>query len=198
MISLLTKNNPISEEKNSLSITYPRTVNIIFGNYPYPEIIHNLLMEVKSNLDPEMKNYTNVKGGMTDWLYFLDKPYFVNFMTYLINKHQLTHSEMFTHFFEKRTVQEAWGTEIKKGDSLQYHTHPCIHGILYLTKGSDLICPELNLKITPEPGDYYIFPPQILHGFDESPSENSRYSLVFNITENKYFEYNKKLSNGKS
>ena len=107
MISLFTKNNPLSEEKNSLNITYPRTVNIIFGNYPYPEIIHNLMIEIKSNLDPNMKNYTNVKGGMTAWDYFLNKPNFVKFITYLINKHQSTHPEIFKHFLEKVTLREA-------------------------------------------------------------------------------------------
>ena len=195
MISLFTKNNPLSEEKNSLNITYPRTVNIIFGNYPYPEIIHNLMIEIKSNLDPNMKNYTNVKGGMTAWDYFLNKPNFVKFITYLINKHQSTHSEIFKHFLEKVTLREAWGTEIKKGDRLNYHIHPCHHGILYLTKGADLICPELNLKITPEPGDYYLFPPFIQHGFDVSSEEKNRYSLVFNFLQDKYFDYNKKLNN---
>ena len=41
------------------------------------------------------------------------------------------------------------------------------HMVFILTKGCDLILPELNLKITPEPGDYYIFPPEIMHGFDK-------------------------------
>ena len=195
MINLINKNNPLNEEKNSISITYPRTINIIFGNYPYPDLIHNLMVMVKSNLDPKMKNYTNVKGGMTDWNYFLDKPDFINFITFLINKYQTTHGGIFKHFLQRRTVQSAWGNEIKKGDKLKYHTHPCIHGILYLTKGCDLIFPELNIKITPEPGDYYIFPPEVLHGFDTSTLENSRYSLIFNIVEKNIFDYANKLKN---
>ena len=65
--------------------------------------------------------------------------------------------------------------------------------ILYLTKGCDLILPELNLKITPEPGDYYIFPPEILHGFDKYEGETNRYSLIFNIVPKNEFEYLKKL-----
>jgi len=195
MINLINKNNPLNEEKNSISITYPRTINIIFGNYPYPDLIHNLMVMVKSNLDPKMKNYTNVKGGMTDWNYFLDKPDFINFITFLINKYQTTHGDVFRHFLQRRTVQSAWGNEIKKGDKLKYHTHPCIHGILYLTKGCDLIFPELNIKITPEPGDYYIFPPEVLHGFDTSTLENSRYSLIFNIVEKNIFDYASKLKN---
>jgi hypothetical protein len=193
MISLLTKNNKLNENKNSLTITYPRTVNIIFGNYPYPEIIHNFIMLIKSNLNPNMANYTNVKGGMTDWNYFMDKPDFVNFITYLINKHQTTHEFLFKHFLEKNTIQDAWGNEIKKGDSLNYHAHTCHHGILYLTKGCDLIIPELNLKISPEPGDYYIFPPEILHGFDLYQEDSNRYSLIFNIAQKNHFKYSKKI-----
>ena len=183
MISLFNKNNQLSEEKNSLYITYPRTVNIIFGNYPYPDIVHNFIIAIKSNLDSKMKNYTNVKGGMTDWNYFIDKPDFVNFITFLINKHQISHPDIFKHFLERKTIENAWGNEIKKGDSLLYHRHPCLHGILYLTKGCDLILPELNLKITPEPGDYYIFPPEIAHGFDKYEGESNRYSLIFNISQ---------------
>ena len=68
-----------------------------------------------------------------------------------------------------------------------------MHGILYLTKGCDLILPELNIKITPSPGDYYIFPPCILHGFNESGEDFNRYSLIFNIEENQHFDFNAKI-----
>tara|TARA_R110000823_G_scaffold248864_1_gene372386 strand:- start:633 stop:1235 length:603 start_codon:yes stop_codon:yes gene_type:complete len=193
MISILNKNNKLEENKNSINITYPRTVNIIFGNYPYVDVINNLIIDIKNNLDPNMKNYTNVKGGMTNWDYFIDKPLFKNFIVYLINKHQVTHSNIFEYFLEKNTISNSWGNEIKKGDSLNFHSHPCFHGVLYLTKGCELILPELNLKITPEPGDYYIFPPEILHGFEENKIEQNRYSLIFNITENNRFDFEKKI-----
>ena len=193
MISLLDTNNKLNEHTNSLTVTYPRTINIIFGNYPYIDVINNLIIDIKNNLDPEMKNYTNVKGGMTNWRYFIDKPLFKNFMVYLINKHQVSHSLIFQHFLEKFTVGDAWGNEIKKGDSLNFHTHPCIHGILYLTEGCDLILPELNIKITPKPGDYYIFPSEVSHGFEEHREEKNRYSLIFNINgiDNKFNYINK-------
>jgi len=197
MISILNRNNQLNEEKNCLSITYPRTVNIIFGNYPYPDVIHNLMIAIKQNLNSDMENYTNVKGGMTDWNYFLDKPDFVNFISFLINKHQVNHPHLFNHFLERRNVENAWGNEIKKGDSLNYHTHHCLHGILYLTKGCDLILPELNIKIKPEPGDYYIFPPEILHGFNISKEKESRYSLIFNIVEKDGFKYDRKKTNAR-
>jgi len=194
MITLIDKNNKLNETRNSLNITYPRHVNIIFGHYSYPEKIHSFILDIKNDLNSEMDNYTNVKGGMTDWNYFLDKPQFNEFITYVINKHQITHSNLFQYFLEKNIVINAWGNEIKSGDSLNYHSHPCFHGILYLTKGCDLILPELNLKITPEPGDYYIFPPEIVHGFDTYEGEKNRYSLVFNIIQNdNTFGFRKKI-----
>jgi hypothetical protein len=193
MINLIDKDNKLNENINSLNISYLRNINIIFGNYPYPDKINNLLIDIKNNLNPKMENYTNVKGGMTDWHYFIDKPIFMNFITYLINKHQKSHSHIFEYFLEKNKIKEAWGNEIKKGDSLDFHTHPFIHGILYLTKGCDLILPELNLKVTPEPGDYYIFPPEILHGFNKSNDEKNRYSLIFNISQGDRFNFNKKI-----
>ena len=52
---------------------------------------------------------------------------------------------------------------------------------MYLTDGNPLLLPELNLKIHPKPGDYYFFPPQILHGVEASTSKKNRYNLVLNI-----------------
>jgi hypothetical protein len=189
------KNLKTDQNINSLNISYLRHINIIFGNYSYPDIINNFLIEIKNNLNRKLKNFTNVKGGMTDWDFFTKKPEFINFITYLINKYQVTHPDIFQYFLEKKDIRSAWGNEIKKGDRLNFHKHPCFHGILYLTEGCDLILPELNLKISPKPGDYYIFPPQILHGFDTYQEDNTRYSLVFNIEEgNNKFNFDKKLT----
>ena len=165
----------------SINVTYPRTVNIIFDNYPYLDVINNLMISIKNNLSSDMKNYTNVKGGMTKWDYFINNPLFDKFITYVITKYQSTHPKLFENFFDNNKIIEAWGNEIKKGDSLKYHNHTCHHGVLYLTKGCDLILPELNLKIKPEIGDYYIFPPHVLHGFPEAIEKQKRYSLIFNI-----------------
>ena len=95
MINFIDKNNKLNEIKNSLNITYPRTVSIIFGHYSYPDIVHNFIIDIKNNLDSNMNNYTNVKGGMTNWYYFLDNINFKNFFTYLINKHQTTNPQLF-------------------------------------------------------------------------------------------------------
>lgn len=193
MIKLINKNNKLNETKNSLTITHPRTVNIIYGHYPYPDKVHNMILEIKNNLDPNMDNYTNVKGGMTDWRHFVDNDLFKNFFTFLINKHQLTHPEIFAYFLEKSLIIDAWGNEIKKGDSVNYHDHRHYHAILYLTDGADLILPELNISITPRAGDYYIFPPMVVHGFDKHNDDFTRYSLVCNFDSMEHFLLNKKI-----
>jgi hypothetical protein len=195
MISLFDKNYKLSEHKHSINITYPRTVNIIFGNYPYPDRIQNLIIEIKNSLQKNLDNHSNVQGGMTDWKHFIEHPLFKNFINEIINKHQTTHSELFEYFYEKHDILDAWGNEMKAGDSLIYHLHPCLHGILYLTEGCDLILPELNLKLTPAPGDYYILPPSIEHGFGRIPDgANPRYNLIFNVLANKGpFNYQQKI-----
>ena len=197
MISILS-HNKLNENKNSLNITYPRTVNIIVGHYDYVDVINNLIIDIKNNLDPTMENYSNVKGGMTSWTHFNNNKLFNNFIIYCINQHQISHPHLFQYFLEKYVVDSSWGNEIKNGDELNYHKHDCYHGILYLTEGCDLKFPELNIKITPKSGDYYIFPPEIIHGFDKYTGENNRYSLIFNIKEKQgKFEFQKKL-NGKN
>jgi len=194
MINFINKNNKLNEVKTKLLVTYPRAIEIIYGHYPYPHIVHNFILDIKNNLNPNMGNYTNVKGGMTKWDHFVNNDNFKGFLAYLINTHQTTSPDLFKYFLEKHTIEEAWGNEIKEKDSVEYHVHHSWNGILYLTEGCDLILPELNMTITPRPGDYYIFPPEILHGFDKSNIKENRYSIVFNIIENSSkFEFKKKI-----
>ena len=193
MISFIDKNNKLDETKSSLNISYPRTVSIIFGHYPYPNRVHNMILEIKNNIDPEMDNYTAVKGRMTNWKHFITNDLFKDFFTFVINKHQTTHPEVFKFFLERSIIIDAWGNEIRKGDSIDVHDHRQYHAILYLTDGVDLILPELNIKITPKAGDYYIFPPMIAHGFDKSTDEKNRYSLVCNFDSVDHFLIDRKL-----
>ena len=169
---------------SSLVMTYPRTVQITCGHYPEVADIHNFIMEIKKNIDEKTSYATNVKGGMTDFNYFLGHPLFNKFMTYVINTNQMSNPSLFQHFFDRKIIQNAWGNEIKTNDYVCGHDHPCHHGILYLTKGNPLVLPELDLEIYPEPGDYYIFPPCIQHYVDVSNNTTARYNLIFNIAEN--------------
>ena len=67
---------------------------------------------------------------------------------------------------------------------------------MYLTKGTDLILPDLNLKIKPEPGNYYLFPPEVIHGTEKHEDEKHRYCIVFNIEEkNEKWDFKKGTMN---
>lgn len=192
MIEFLEKDPRLTQTQN-LVITYPRTVAITFGNYPYPEDLHNFMIEVKNNISEKESYATNVKGGKTDWSYFCNHKLTTKFINYCINQHQVSNPGLFQHFYEKKILSEAWGNQIKKGDWVREHVHLSYHGILYLTEGSPLVLPELNIKICPKPGDYYFFPPFINHYVDISENENDRYNVVFNIYENKNWDKEKRL-----
>jgi len=185
--------NKLDPSHNSLYVSYLRTVQISCGNYPYPEDIHNLIMLVKNNLSEKLEKATNVYGGMTDWTFFINDPIFVKFLSWFINTHQISNPTL-RNFHEFKMLKEAWGNELKKGHSVQLHEHFDFHGILYLTKGSPLIVPELNIHMIPEPGDYYFFPPCIKHYVPEVESDDTRYCIVFNIGPRADWDKKKRLN----
>lgn len=182
MIEFINK-DPRLTNSQSLVATYPRTVQITFGTYPYVEDIHNMILEVKNNIDEKESYSTNVKGGKTGWTTFVDHPFTKKFFTYCINQHQLSNPDLFQYFLEKKRIMNAWGNEIKKGDFVANHIHTSWHGIFYLTEGNPLVLPELNIKVHPKPGNYYFFPPMIYHYVDPSESNKNRYNLIYNIVE---------------
>ncbi len=189
------KNDLLDINNQSLVVSYNRTVRIPFGNYPYPEDIHNLIILIKSNIDEKTSYSCNVKARRTDWDFFINHFITNKFLTFCVNKHQVSNPEMFKYFYDRKKILNCWGNEMRKGDYVQNHIHHCTHGILYLTEGEPLILPELNIKINPKPGDYYFFPPQIYHYVNESTSEKNRYNLIINIEDNSenYFEKSKQL-----
>tara|TARA_R100001509_G_C4837681_1_gene205447 strand:+ start:149 stop:745 length:597 start_codon:yes stop_codon:yes gene_type:complete len=173
--------DPRLSHSQSIIITYPRTVQITFGNYPYPEDIHNLIMDVKKNINEEDSYASNVKARKTGWKEFINHPLITKFINHCINKHQVSNQDLFKHFYERKTIDDCWGNEIREGEYVRNHNHISYHGILYLTKGEPLILPELNMEIIPEPGNYYFFPPMISHLVNPSTYKDNRYNIVMNI-----------------
>lgn len=194
MFEFIDKTSPVLSQSQSLVITYPRTVDILYGYFPYLADIHNFILEIKEKISEEYSYKSNVKGGKTSWKEFVDHPFTAKFIQHCILKHQNTHPHLFKNFLSKQIIIDAWGTEVKKGDYVVPHTHPMTHAILYLTDGNPLFLPELNLKIYPKPGDYYFFPPQILHGVEVSTSDKNRYNLVLNIEQVKLWNLPSKTS----
>ena len=111
----------------------------------------------------------------------------------MCGKHQLTSPGIFEYFYSRKKVEDCWGNELNKGDEVVMHNHEKIHGILYLSGGNPTIFPELNIKIHPSPGDYYFFPPSILHYVEKQISDEKRYTVIFNISENTSWHEDKKI-----
>ncbi len=183
----------IKQEENfshSLFVTYPRTVQISHGVYDNVVDMINMVTLISQNI--VKSEITNVRGGKTDWFFFNDKPEFKRFIEYVVNKHQ-TSNPFFDkkRWFNKNLGFESWGNEIKKGDSVEIHAHNDYHIILYLTDGAPLILPELKMRIIPKRGNYYLFPPYILHGVEKiETDDNKRYCLVANIKDTPNWEKN--------
>lgn len=195
MIEFIEK-DPSLKHSQSLIFTYPRTVQITFGVYPYVEDLHNMILEIKNKINKKDSYSSNVKGGKTGWNEFVNHPFTKKFFTYCINQHQSTNLDLFKFFNEKKEIKNGWGNEIKKGDYVKQHIHTEHHGILYLTEGNPLVLPELNIKLDPKPGNYYFFPPLIAHYVDKNENEKNRYNVVYNIADKldeKYWDKNKKL-----
>ena len=188
--------SPILQPSSSLMVTYPKTVQITFGNYPYPDQIENIKNEIRNNLTEELEDATYVRGKMTPWNYFIDNPLTTKFINHCINTHQGTNAELFRHFYQKHIIQNLLGIDLGKGDRVDIHQHFISHGLLYLTEGNPLILPELQVEITPKAGDYYFFPPGIKHYVDEVKADTKRYTLVINIGPNisdENWERNKRI-----
>ena len=176
----------IKQEENfshNMIVTYPRTIQISHGVYDNVVDMMNMCTMIAQNLDTT--ELTNVYGGKTPWGFFNDKPEFTRFIDYVVNKHQ--NSNPFfnrNNWYDQNISFVSWGNEIKKGDSVLLHTHKDPHLILYLTEGAPLILPELKMTIIPKRGEYYIFPPHILHGVGKVEEETkTRYCLVSNLIE---------------
>ena len=176
----------IKQEENfshSMVVTYPRTIQISHGVYDNVVDMMNMCIMISQNIGKE--EITNVYGGKTNWGFFNDKPEFIRFIDYVVNKHQ--NSNPFfnrNNWYDKKMSYDSWGNEIKKGDSVAMHTHKDHHLILYLTEGAPLILPELKMTIVPKRGAYYIFPPYVLHGVGKVEEETkTRYCLVSNLIE---------------
>jgi hypothetical protein len=190
--------NEIKEENNiahSTFVTYPRTIQISHGVYDNTVDMMNMITMISQNISKN-NELTNVYGGKTDWYFFNETPEFKRFMKYVFTKHR-TSNFFFNDgmWYNKTQRYEAWGNELKKDDYVETHFHNCYHLILYLTEGNPLILPELNMKIIPKRGEYYVFPPYVLHGVEKLKKKDfKRYCLVANIHENNNWKLNKVLN----
>ena len=73
---------------------------------------------------------------------------------------------------------------------------PLSESLEVIKSGQKIIFPggqSLYLSGDAEPGDYYIFPGEILHGFNKHTGDLNRYTLVFNILQGDIFKFQNKV-----
>jgi hypothetical protein len=187
MINLTSKNKFICQNRlTTFNVTYPRNVRFYLGNYDKQNILHNLKYKIKNSISEETSHRTYVRGEMTNWESFLYDKDFSVFFTEIMNqyKHIIAPNSIFGNELK---VIEVWGTILKKGDHIALHQHNTLHGILYLTEGTPLIFPELEIEIKPKPGDWIISDPFLFHGTEIVETNDERINIVFNFQFNDNF-----------
>ena len=154
-------------------------------NYFIKKINKNIITNKNNNYK------TNVLAKMTQWSYFIQDPYFFNFLK-KINK---TIVKVYTAHIKKvypnlknnnmkLHLKDAWGVKYNFNDSCSLHDHRnCeMSGVLYLSKNkSGINFPEYNLEILPEPGKFILYSPILQHEVLPVLEKKPRYCIAFNF-----------------
>jgi len=128
----------------------------------------------------QLNKITNIKGLMTTWDYFVKDPKFLEIMSKLL---YYIDSEL---NFGPYGLNEAWGFEIKKNQHTAFHDHASKlwSGVIYLNSSQqNLIFPEINQIIKPEPGAFGVFSSFLKHGCHLNTEDDSKFAIAFNMVE---------------
>lgn len=129
-------------------------------------------------LDNNQNYVSNIKGKMTDWLFFNEDQRLMNYILQAGKEIQ-----KFYKLFNAKIVS-AWGIKINKKDYTAIHNHDESYcsGVLYLNKTETSInFPELDLIIKPEEGTFLMFSAILNHGTEEHKEDITKYAIAFNL-----------------
>jgi hypothetical protein len=146
-----------------------------FKNLDFVDILKK---EIKNSVG-SMDYKTNVKGKMTNFSKFTKNKIFNNLLEECI---EITH----VLNLPKSILTDAWGNILKKGDSVEVHSHyKCsISGVLYLTEdGPGTYFPQFNKTIDEKIGKVLLFSGNLLHGVPIYNGNEDRYTIAFNFEE---------------
>lgn len=142
-------------------------------------IVDLLRKEIINNLDPKMKNITNVHGEMTNFKFFCNHPLFHNFMKLIQNEIRYV-----TNNISELDIIDAWGNKFSHGDYCDLHDHrraSGFSGVLYMDdEGPGTLFPELNIHEKDQKGKFVLFSPCLLHSVPKHLGHNDRVTLAFN------------------
>jgi hypothetical protein len=142
-------------------------------------IVDALRKEVINNLDPKMKNITNVYGEMTDFKFFCNHPLFHSFLKLIEKEVKYVAGNI-----EEFNIIDAWGNKYSHGGYADLHDHrrsSGFCGILYTDdEGPGTLFPELNIHEEDKRGKFVLFSPCLLHSVPKHLGQKDRVTLAFN------------------
>ena len=123
---------------------------------------------------------TNVKGEMTNWLWFNKDPKFLEILNQLVSYIDSEIDLPEYHLFN------SWGLGLKKNEKTKDHNHEAAlwAGVIYLnehTQTLDFV--DINKKVKPEKGKFVLFSSFLNHEADHNPSSEIKWAISFNIHE---------------
>jgi len=141
------------------------------------------IQKIKKECEQNTKhNYlTNVRGLKTDWTFFVHDN---NFIASLVQLSEYVDQKVEVNPY---FLREAWGVELRQFDHTTFHGHACEWaGVIYLNScNQELIFPQIEQKVKPEPGAFALFSGFLKHGCYRKMDQGSKFGISFNMYEQK-------------
>jgi hypothetical protein len=165
-----------------IPISYPITFYHVKTDVEFNS--NYLIDQIEENIDIKLSFNTNVKGGMTDWKFFMKDDYFPNILKNVLEKDNIK-------LDSKLSLQDAWGIKMEPGQETILHNHSeCqTSGILYLNDcNNKIIFPQIETEILIEKNTFLIFSGVLDHFTTKVTGENTKYAIAFNLKQVKVWE----------
>ena len=122
---------------------------------------------------------TSVKGGMTDWDFFVKDKKFHPILVEIIDC--IEQLKLVKHKF---SIQSVWGVRTGFGEYAQEHDHlpSLISGVIYLRDHSQKLCfPQIKKEIIPQCGKFALFSSFLNHYNRRNIIDENKYGIAFNF-----------------
>ena len=129
--------------------------------------------------ESSLYNKTSVKGGMTEWDFFLKDKKFYPILVKIIDC--IEQLKLVRHKF---TIRSVWGVRTGFGEYAQEHDHlpSLISGVLYLHDHSQkLYFPQIKKEVIPQRGKFALFSSFLNHYTRRNIIDKNKYGISFNF-----------------
>jgi hypothetical protein len=160
-------------------------------NYHNEKVLKRIEDKIKNNINPDMYKKTNVRGGMTNYNFFVEDKDFhtlLNDISFVLFKFADKNGFEGANKFK---ILDAWGNMLSKNEYVRNHWHlnnsnkiraTHISTNVFLDKKEPgTYFPKYRKQIKPQRGKMIVFLANEMHLVDVYKQEEPRYTLAFNL-----------------